>query len=100
MNNYWILLLVMAATTYLIRMLPFALFQLRITSRFVQDFLYYVPYAVLGAMTVPYIFYATGNVYTAVGGFAVAMVLAFRGMSLLPVAALSCLAAYLIGFLF
>lgn len=100
MRNYWVLLVVMALTTYLIRMLPFALFRFRIKSRFVQDFLYYVPYAVLGAMTVPYIFYATGNVYTAISGFVVAMVLAFRGMSLLPVAALSCLAAYAVGFFF
>lgn len=100
MRNYWTLLVVMALTTYLIRMIPFALFRFRIQSRFVQDFLYYVPYAVLGAMTVPYIFYATGNIYTAVSGFAIAMVLAFRGMSLLSVAALSCLAAYLVGFFF
>ena len=100
MRNYWVLLVVMALTTYLIRMLPFALFRFRIQSRFVQDFLYYVPYAVLGAMTVPYIFYATGNVYTAISGFVVAMVLAFKGMSLLPVAALSCLAAYAGGFIF
>ncbi len=100
MRNYWVLLVVMALTTYFIRMIPFALFRFRIRSRFVQDFLYYVPYAVLGAMTVPYIFYATGNVYTAVCGFVVALLLAFRGMSLLPVAALSCLAAYLVGFFF
>ncbi len=100
MHNYWVLLLVMAVTTYLIRSLPFAAFRFRIKSRFVRDFLYYVPYAVLGAMTVPYIFYATGNVYTAVVGFVVAFSLAYMKFSLLTVAALSCLAAYLIGFIF
>ena len=100
MNNYWIMLAAMAVTTYLIRMIPFAAFRFKIKSRFVSDFLYYVPYAVLGAMTVPYIFYATGNIYTSAIGFAVAFVLAYRGMSLLTVAAASCLAAYIVGFLF
>ncbi len=98
MRNYWTLLLAMAVTTYLIRMIPFAAFRVRIKSRFIQDFLYYVPYAVLGAMTVPYIFYATGNVYTAVVGFVAAFVLAYKGLSLMSVAAISCLAAYVVGF--
>lgn len=98
MRNYWVLLLVMAITTYLIRMIPFAAFRFRIKSRFIRDFLYYVPYAVLGAMTVPYIFYATGNFYTALAGFIAAFVLAYKGLSLLPVAAISCLVAYLVGF--
>ena len=42
---------VMAAITYLVRVLPMAIFRKRIRSRFVQSFLYYVPYAVLSAMT-------------------------------------------------
>jgi len=98
-NNFWILLVSMAVTTYLIRMIPFAAFRFRIKSRFIQDFLYYVPYAVLGAMTVPYIFYATGNIYTSISGFVVAFLLAYKGKSLLTVAAFSCLVAYLIGFI-
>ena len=44
---------VMAGVTYLVRMLPFVIFRKKIKSRFVKDFLYYVPYAVLGAMTIP-----------------------------------------------
>lgn len=99
MHSFGVLLTAMALTTYLIRMLPFAAFRLRIKSRFVQDFLYYIPYAVLGAMTVPYIFYATGNLYTATAGFAVAFLLAYKGFSLLPVAAIACLTAYLVGWL-
>jgi len=100
MNNYWIMLIAMALTTYLIRMIPFAAFRFKIKSRFVRSFLYYVPYAVLGAMTVPYIFYATGNIYTSAIGFAVAFALAYKGLSLMPVAAISCLAAYVVGFIF
>ena len=51
----------MAVVTYLICFLPLALFQRQIKSRFIKDFLYYVPYAVLSALTFPGIFYATGN---------------------------------------
>ena len=41
-------LLVMAGVTYLIRMLPLAAIRGRVRSVFLQSFLYYVPYAVLG----------------------------------------------------
>ena len=63
-------LLVMAGVTYLIRMLPLTVFRREIRSPFLRSFLYYVPYAVLGAMTVPDIFYATGNLWTALAGLA------------------------------
>ena len=50
---------VMALVTYLIRLLPLVLFTQKINNVFVRSFLYYVPYAVLGAMTVPAIFTST-----------------------------------------
>ena len=84
---------VMAGVTYLIRMLPFVIFRKKIKSRFVKDFLYYVPYAVLGAMTIPAVFFSTGNIISAVVGLAAALVLAFRGKGLLPVAAAGCIGA-------
>lgn len=83
-------LLVMAGVTYLIRMLPLTVFRREIHSRFVRSFLYYVPYAVLGAMTIPDIFYATGNLYTALVGLVVAVVLAWKEKSLLTVALVAC----------
>ncbi len=79
-------LLVMAGVTYLIRMLPFTLFRREIKSRFVRGFLSYVPYAVLGAMTFPGIFYATSSLPSAIAGTLVALALAFFGRSLLLVA--------------
>ncbi len=77
---------VMAGVTYLIRMLPFTLFRREIKSVFVRSFLAYVPYAVLGAMTFPGVFYATGSLPSAIVGTAVALVLAFFRRSLLVVA--------------
>ena len=49
-HNIYIYILVMAAVTYLIRMLPLALSRKEITSPFIRSFLYYVPYACLAAL--------------------------------------------------
>ena len=65
-------LLVMALVTYLIRMLPLAFFRKKITSPFLLGVLHYMPYAVLGTMTVPAIFTSTGAVIPSVVGFAAA----------------------------
>ena len=91
-DHFWVYLLVTAGTTYLVRMLPLVLMKGKITNRFVLSFLHYIPYAVLSVMTIPAIFYATGTMVPAAVGFAVAMVLAWRGGSLLQVAAASCAA--------
>ena len=85
-------LLVMAGVTYLIRMLPLAAIRGKVRSVFLQSFLYYVPYAVLGAMTFPDVLYSTGNMGTAACGVAVAVALAWRGRSLLTVAIAACAA--------
>lgn len=79
-------LAVMAGVTYLIRVLPFVLIRHRIQNRFVSAFLDYIPYAVLASMTVPAILYSTSSVITAVAGFAVAILLAYREKSLIIVA--------------
>lgn len=85
-------LAVMAVVTYLIRMLPLTVFRRPIRSRFVQSFLSYIPYAVLGAMTFPDVLYSTGDLRTAAVGVVVAVILAWRGKSLLTVAIAACCA--------
>lgn len=92
-----IAVLVMATVTYITRALPLTFFRKQIRSHWLQSFLYYVPYAVLGAMVFPTILYSTGNVQTAVVGFIVAMVLAFLEKDLLVVAIGGVLAAYMAG---
>jgi len=91
---------VMALITYLIRMLPLAVFRKKIRSRFILSFLHYVPYAVLGAMTIPGIFYSTGSAVTAFAGFAVASIMAYKNYALLPIACAACAAAWLTGLVF
>ena len=66
-------LLVMAGVTYLIRMLPLAAVRGRIRSRFLQSFLHYVPYAVLGAMTFPAVLGSTGHLAGSLCGLAAAL---------------------------
>ena len=85
---------VMAGVTYLVRMLPFVIFRKKIKSRFVKDFLYYVPYAVLGAMTIPAVLYSTGSIMSAAAGLLAAVLLAFKDKGLLAVAAAACIAAF------
>ncbi len=89
MKNYSFIayLAVMAGVTYLIRMLPLVLFNKKIENRYLLSFLYYIPYAVLSVMTLPACLYATGSVFSAAVGLAVAFVLAYRKKSLLTVAA-------------
>lgn len=84
-------LIVMAGVTYLIRMLPLTVFRREIHSVFVKSFLHYVPYAVLGAMTFPDVLYSTGSLWTALAGLIVAVIMAWRGRSLLTVAIGACL---------
>ncbi|MBO5448200.1 MAG: AzlD domain-containing protein [Ruminococcus sp.] len=88
---------VMASVTYLVRAIPFTVFSQKIKSRFVSSFLYYIPYAVLAAMTVPAIFYSTGSVVTAAVGTAAAVVLAYFNMPLIVVALAAAAAAFAAG---
>lgn len=77
---------VMAGVTYLLRMLPVAIFRRKIENRFVLSFLSYVPYAVLAAMTMPDILYSTPSLLSAIAGLAAAVLLSWRGRGLLTVA--------------
>lgn len=93
MNNtlyLFISVAVMALVTYLIRMLPLAAFRRKIKSKFVMNFLYYVPYAVLAAMTIPAVFYSAEMLPAAIVGFAVAVTLSLFERGLMTVAVCAC----------
>ena len=93
-------LAVMAVVTYLIRMVPYVAFRKKITNRFVSSFLYYIPYAVLGAMTFPAIFFSTASLIPAVCGCITALVLAWFEKGLLTVAVCASIAAFVFGLIF
>ena len=92
-----IYILVMAGVTYLIRMIPFTLFRKEIKSRYIKSLLFYLPYAVLSAMTIPAIFYSTGNLTTAIVGTVVAVIVAYFDKPLIVVALSAAASALVTG---
>ena len=100
LSDFFLYLIVMAGVTYLVRAVPFVLIRRKIKSRFLNSFLYYIPYTVLAAMTFPAIFFCTDSVIAAAIGAAIALVLSYFGQSLLVVAAASAAAIYLAGLVF
>ena len=92
--------MILAGVTYLIRVLPFVIFKGKITNRFVKSFLFYVPYAVLGAMTFPAILFSTGNYIASVAGLITACIMAFREKSLLTVAIFACVSALVVNLIY
>lgn len=94
MSIYWYIL-VMALTSYLIRVLPLTIFRRPIRSRYLKSFLHYVPYCCLAAMTFPAILSSTQSPVSGGAALIIAVVLAYRGKSLIVVA-LSSSAAVLV----
>lgn len=85
----------MAGVTYLIRMLPLAVFKKRIENDFINRFLYFVPFAALTAMTFPAIFSSTSGLISACVGVAVAIVVSLTEKSLAVVAVCACLGVFI-----
>ena len=90
---------VMALVTYLVRVLPMVIFRKKITNVRVKSFLYYVPYAVLSAMTFPAIFSSTGTKISAIAGCAAAVTLAYFRKGLLTVAVGAAAAVFIVQML-
>jgi branched-subunit amino acid transport protein len=91
----YLYILVMAATTYLIRALPLLFMKKPIKSRFLRSFLHYVPVACLTAMTFPAILYTTDHLLSGAVGLAIGVLLALKKKSLIVVAAAACLGVFL-----
>ena len=97
LKQYLPYLAIMVISTYLIRAIPFVAVKEKITNKYIRSFLYYIPYAVLTAMTIPAIFTSTSFVISAVIGLIVAVILALKDQSLTTVALVATLAVFLSG---
>ena len=86
----------MALVTYLIRVLPLTLIRKEIKNVTIRSFLYYVPYVTLAVMTFPAIIHATQSPIAAVEALAVAIVLAWFGKGLFPVAVMSTVTVFVL----
>ena len=89
-------ILVMAAVSYAIRVLPLTLIRRPIRNRFLRSFLYSVPYVTLAVMTFPAILHATQSPVSGVIALAVGVAAAWFGAGLFKVA-VSCCAVVLLA---
>ena len=96
MKTFLAYLFVMAGSTYLIRVISFILESRKVTNKYMRSFLFYIPYAVLAAMTVPAAFYATRSVISAVAGITAAALVALKTKSLIVVASVACITVFLV----
>ena len=98
MNNYvfFLYLLILAGSTYLICVIPFVAIKNKINNRFIRSFLAYIPYAVLTAMTIPSVFYATNWWAGAAAGLIVAVIFALKEKGLTVVAIAACVAVFVV----
>lgn len=89
-QNTYIYILIMAAVSYAIRVLPLTLIRKQIKNKFLQSFLYYVPYVTLAVMTFPAILHATQSIYSGVAALLIGIVAAWFGFNLFQVAVSCC----------
>ena len=94
----YIYILVMAGVSYAIRALPMTLFRKPIKSRFVQSFLYYVPYVTLAVMTFPAILHATQSQVSGAAALVVGLVAAWLGADLFKTAVACCAVVFILEF--
>lgn len=95
-KNVYIYIMIMAVTTYAIRVLPLTLIRKQITNVRIRSFLYYVPYMTLAVMTFPAILDATQSPISGAAALIAALWLAWRGKSLFQVSVLSCVIVFLL----
>ena len=86
----------MAGVTYLIRVLPLTLIRKEIRNRTLRSFLYYVPYVTLAVMTFPAILTATQSPIAAGVALVAAILMAWFGLGLFPVAVSACVIVFLL----
>ena len=98
-----ICMFLMFLTTYLIRVIPIGFVRRKLENEWIQDFIYYIPFCVLSAMTFPDVLYSTTATgvephitVSAVIATAVAVIMAWRKRGLVAVALVAVLVAIIV----
>lgn len=89
-HNIYLYILVAAAVSSLIRILPLTLIRRKIKNPFIRSFLYYVPYVTLAVMTFPAILAAPQVPLAGVLALIIGVIAAWRGMNMIGIAVLCC----------
>lgn len=100
MTRTLIMVLIMACITYALRVLPITLIRRKVKSAYLNAFLNYVPFAILGALTIPDVFYSTSDMASAILGTIVALIVAYAGRGLLTVTIAAIVTVLLYGVIF
>lgn len=98
-HNMYIYILIAGVVSYIIRVLPLTLIRKPIENKYLQSFLYYVPYVTLAVMTFPAIIHATQSPVSGVLALIIGIFAAYAGAGLLPVAVICCVVVLIIEFL-
>ena len=88
--NIYAYILVMAAVSYLLRVLPLTLIRKPIRNRFIRSFLYYVPYITLAVMTFPAMVNEAASPLSGIVALIVGILLAWIGANMFTVAISCC----------
>ena len=97
-HSIFLYILIMVLTTNGIRILPLTLIRKPIKSRFIQSFLYYVPYVTLSVMTFPAIVQATNSPVAGAAALILGIAAAWYGLGLFPVSIICCVTVLLLEF--
>ena len=94
----YLYILVMAGVSYAIRALPLTVFRKPIKSRFIQSFLFYVPYVTLAVTTFPAILDATQSPISGALALVVGLAAAWFGADLFKTAVVCCAVVFVLEF--
>ena len=97
-HNPYIYILIMAAVTFAIRVLPLTLVKKQFTNTFVRSFLYYVPYVTLSVMTFPAIINATHSPIAGIAAVAAGRVAAWFNAGLFKDSCVCCAVLFILEF--
>ncbi len=95
-HDIYIYIGIMAAVTYVIRVLPLTLIRKQIKNRFLRSFLYYVPYVTLAVMTFPAILETTQSPLAGAAALIIGIIAAWCGAGLFPVSVICCVTVFVL----
>lgn len=98
--NAYHYIFVMALVSFLIRVLPVTLIRKQIKNKFIQSFLYYVPYVTLSVMTFPAIIDATRMPVSGIFALVAGIAAAWLGTSMFSVSVLCCAIVFILELIF
>lgn len=92
--------LVLAIASFLPRVIPLVCCKKKITNKFILSFLYYMPYAVISALTFPFILFSTGSVTVSAIVTGIVLTISYFKVNSTICAIIGVALAFALGFVF